>query len=131
LQAPVKLDLSEKGLRAGAIVLQTSLAQIQAESLEIGKAGVISNGSVQDIRLIDILQRVRQQTTLSGDLRLKASWKLRLNDTANVQVSLKRQSGELRFQDPDGTGASIPAGLKDFQLNIRTAGLISGTDREN
>ena len=130
LQAPVKLDVSEKGLRAGAIVLQTSLAQIQAESLEIGKAGLISNGSVQDIRLVDILQRVRQQTTLSGDLRLQASWKLRLSDTANVQVSLKRQSGELRFQDPDGTGASIPAGLKDFQLNIRTAGLISGTDRE-
>ena len=130
LQAPVKLELSEKGLRAGAIRLQTSLAQIHAETLEIGKSGLTSNGSVQDIRLIDILQRFRQQTTLSGDLRLQASWNLRLDDTANVQVALKRQSGELRFQDPDGTGASIPAGLKDLQLNIRTAGLISGTDRE-
>ena len=83
------------------------------------------------MRALDIADLIRPQYAISGNLRLNAQWNLHLQDRAQGEISVQRQSGDLRFNDPEGTGSSVALGIRELALHARLGGLVAGTDGEN
>ncbi|MFZ6759141.1 translocation/assembly module TamB domain-containing protein [Undibacterium sp. Ji50W] len=131
LQGSAPLQLSSQSVRLGALTLHSELGSLVLEELEWTPAALKTKGRITDVRVIEIANLVRPQYAVSGNLKLNAQWDLQLHEHAQGEIKIQRQSGDLRFNDPDGTGNSVALGIRDLQLQMKVGGLVAGTDGED
>lgn len=131
LQSAVSMQVSAHAVKLGALNLQSELGKLQLEELEWTPASIKTRGQLSDVRALDIMDLVRPQYAVSGNLRLNAQWNLNLQDSAQGEIRVQRQSGDLRFNDPEGTGTSVALGIRELALQVKLGGLVAGSDGEN
>ena len=131
LQSSAPLQVSAQAVRLGSLSLQSALGSLQLDELEWTPAALKTKGQVSDVHVLDIANLLYPQNTVTGNLRLNAQWKLQLTEHALGEIKLQRQSGDLRFNDPEGTGTSVALGIRDVQLQMKLGGLVAGTDGES
>lgn len=131
LQSSAPLQVSAQAVRLGSLSLQSALGSLQLDELEWTPAALKTKGQISDAHVLDIANLFYPQNAVTGNLRLNAQWKLQLTDHALGEIKLQRQSGDLRFNDPEGTGTSVALGIRDMQLQMKLGGLVVGTDGES
>ncbi len=117
---PVSLELSADAFKTGRMQLQSPLMNLQVEQLEWAAGTLKTKGQIQDVRVVELINLFAPQDALTGNLRAQADWDVQLNQSARATLNLRRQSGDLRFNDPDGTGVPIALGIRDIQLALGT-----------
>ncbi|MFZ6735508.1 translocation/assembly module TamB domain-containing protein [Undibacterium sp. Ji42W] len=131
LQSAAPLQVSAQSVRLGSLSLQSALGKLELEELEWTPAALKTKGQVSDVQVLEIAKLFYPQNAVTGNLRLNAQWKLQLTEQAQGEIKLQRQSGDLRFNDPEGTGTSVALGIRDMQLQMKLGGLVAGSDSEN
>jgi translocation and assembly module TamB len=104
LVSPASLQITPDSLRLGSLQLQSELAKLTLDQFEWLPGTLTTKGSMSDVRLLDVVNLFRPQYTVTGNLKLNAKWDLQLKDSVRGDIRIERQSGDLRFNDPDGTG---------------------------
>lgn len=128
LSRPVALKLSPQYLQFDNLALSSELAQINVAQFEWNNGGLRSKGSMSGVRPVQLLNLVQQQYALTGDLSLGASWDLQMAERLQARVHVERQNGDLRFNDPDGTGVPVPLGVRQLSADLQAGGLLAGSD---
>lgn len=131
LQSNASLHVSAQAVKLGSLTLQSELGKLQLDELDWTPAALKTSGKLYDLRAIAVADLVKPQYAVSGDLKLNAQWNLDLQEHAKGELSLQRQSGDLRFNDPEGTGSSVALGIRELALQAKLGGLVAGTDGEN
>lgn len=131
LQSSAPLQVSAQSVRLGSLSLQSSMGKLQLDELEWTPAAIKTSGQISDVQVVEIANLFYPQNAVSGNLRLNAQWKLQLKESAQGEIKLQRQSGDLRFNDPEGTGTSVALGIRDLQLQMKLGGLVAGSAGEN
>lgn len=127
---PASLQITPDSLRLGSLQLQSELARLTLDQFEWLPGTLMTKGSLSDVRLLDVVNLFRPQYTVTGNLKLNAKWDLQLKDSVRGDIRIERQSGDLRFNDPDGTGTPVPLGIRNVLMQLRMGGLVAGTDGE-
>ncbi|MFZ6712907.1 translocation/assembly module TamB domain-containing protein [Undibacterium sp. TC9W] len=131
LQSSAPLQVSTQSVRLGSLSLQSALGKLDLEELEWTPAALKTKGQISDVQVLEIAKLFYPQNAVTGNLRLNAQWKLQLTEQAQGEIKLQRQSGDVRFNDPEGTGTSVALGIRDVQLQMKLGGLVAGSDSEN
>lgn len=130
LMAPAAVQINAQTFRIGKLQLQSALGALSVDQLEWANGQLMTQGTVSNARVLELVNLLRPQYAVTGNLTLNAAWNLQLKDTARGDISIQRQGGDLRFNDPDGTATAIPLGIRDARLKIHLGGLVAGTDGE-
>ncbi|MBR7793482.1 translocation/assembly module TamB domain-containing protein [Undibacterium sp. FT147W] len=130
LVSPASLQITPDSLRLGSLQLQSELARLTLDQFEWLPGTLTTKGSLSDVRLLDVINLFRPQYTVTGNLKLNAKWDVQLKDSVRGDIRIERQSGDLRFNDPDGTGTPVPLGIRNVLMQLRMGGLVAGTDGE-
>ncbi|MFZ6870451.1 translocation/assembly module TamB domain-containing protein [Undibacterium sp. Di27W] len=131
LQSSAPLQVSAQSVRLGSLSLQSALGKLQLDELEWTPAALKTSGQLSDVHVLEIANLVYPQHAVSGNLRLNAQWKLQLKDSAQGEIKLQRQSGDLHFNDPEGTGTSVALGIRAAQLQMKLGGVVAGSAGDN
>ncbi|MBC3911357.1 translocation/assembly module TamB domain-containing protein [Undibacterium umbellatum] len=131
LQSSASLQVSAQAVRLGSLSLQSAMGKLQLDELEWTPAALKTSGQVSDVQVVEITNLFYPQHAVSGNLKLNAQWKLQLKESAQGEIKLQRQSGDLRFNDPEGTGTSVALGIRAVQLQMKLGGLVAGSAGEN
>ncbi|MBC3934552.1 translocation/assembly module TamB domain-containing protein [Undibacterium sp. CY7W] len=121
---PVSLELSADSFKTGRMQLQSPFMNLQVEQLEWVAGTLKTKGQMQDMRVVELINLFAPQDAITGNLRAQADWDVQLNQSARAMLKLRRQSGDLRFNDPDGTGVPIALGIRDIQLALGTGNSV-------
>ncbi|MFZ6847790.1 translocation/assembly module TamB domain-containing protein [Undibacterium sp. RuRC25W] len=122
------VSISPDKVSMGSMYLESSLGNFSLEQLEWTPQALKTNGHVNGAKVTDLVNLFKPQYALTGGLKLNADWNIQLGDIARGEVNIQRQSGDLRFNDPDGTGTPIPLGISHMQAQLRIGGLVAGTN---
>lgn len=130
LLAPMQLDLEPSHVRLGNAQFSSSLGKLILEQFDWTPASIKTRGQMADVKLMEVLNLIRPQYAVEGDLLVSADWDLQLKDNVRGVVHLQRQSGDIRVNDVDGTGQALALGVNDVQMTLALGGLLAGTDAE-
>ncbi|WP_394779265.1 translocation/assembly module TamB domain-containing protein [Undibacterium sp.] len=130
LAAPAPLMVSSQLVSIGNAQLRGDLGKLSLEQFEWTPDSIKTSGSMADAAVVDIANLIKPQYLVAGNLLLNAQWQLQLKDSVRGEVSVQRQSGDLRIRDSDGTSRPIAIGLKELQLKLGLGGLVAGSDGE-
>lgn len=130
MQLSAELGAEKPALHLGAAQLSGALGKLALEQFDWMPGRIKTRGKLSEVRLVDLLNLVKPQTALSGDLQVNADWDVELKDNVRGALHLQRQSGDIRVNDVDGTGKPLALGVSDLQLRLALGGLIAGTDAE-
>lgn len=130
LLAPMQIDATASNVHLGRAQFSSSLGKIILEQFEWMPGNIKTRGQMSDVKLIDVVNLIKPQYAVEGDLLVNADWDLQLKDNVRGALHLRRQSGDIRVNDVDGTGQALPLGMSDLQLALSLGGLVTGTDTE-
>ncbi|MDE2428923.1 MAG: translocation/assembly module TamB domain-containing protein [Burkholderiales bacterium] len=130
LENPAPMQLSAQSFHLGGLRLRSVLGTLALDTLDWSPGSLITQGQLSNAHVISIANLIRPQYVVSGNMQVNAQWQLRLKDSAQGDIRVQRQSGDLRFNDPEGTGTPVALGIRDLQMQLKTGGLIPGTDSE-
>jgi len=126
LTAPAGLLLSGQQQQVNNLALSLAGGQLHLAQFSHQQGRIASRGTLDNLPLAPLLALLNNATTnlppFSTDLRLNGDWNLSLAETLDGQFRLRRQSGDLRLNDP-----ALNAGLQSLNLELNaTANQISG-----
>jgi translocation and assembly module TamB len=130
LSEPMRLDANAQSVRVGNVHLSGPLGKLSVDQFEWSPDAIKTRGKASDLRLLDIVNLIKPQLALEGDLQIDANWDVELKDKARGEIHLQRKSGDVSIADADGTGLAVPLGMTDLKMDIVTGGLIAGTDAQ-
>lgn len=130
LTAPLALEAQTRSLRVGSAQFTGALGTFALEQFEWTPESFKTRGKIKDARAIDILNLLKPQTAIEGDLQLGADWDLELKENVRGEFHLQRQRGDIRIADADGTGNPLALGLDDLRMSLAAGGLVAGTDAQ-
>ncbi|MFZ6863201.1 translocation/assembly module TamB domain-containing protein [Undibacterium sp. Ji67W] len=128
LTSPAPINISAQALHLGHVQLESGIVNVSLDQLDWTPDSLKTRGRISNAKVTELLNFVKPQYAVTGNLRLNADWNIQLADTAHGEINLQKQSGDLRFNDPDGTGTPIPLGIQDLKMQARIGGLVAGTD---
>ena len=128
LLSPAPVNISAQAIHLGPLQIESGLANVTLDQLDWTPDSLKTKGRISNAKVTDILNFVKPQYAVTGNLKLNADWDILLADTVRGEINLQKQGGDLRFNDPDGTGTPIPLGIQDFKMQARVGGLVPGTD---
>ncbi|MFZ6658303.1 translocation/assembly module TamB domain-containing protein [Undibacterium sp. TJN19] len=131
LQSSSPLQISSQSVRLGTLAIHSELGNLMLDELEWTPSALKTTGRISDAQVIAIANLIKPQSSVTGNLKLSAQWNLNLKEQAQGEIQLQRQSGDLRFNDPDGTGIAVALGMRELQMQMKVGGLVAGTDGEN
>ncbi|MFZ6646718.1 translocation/assembly module TamB domain-containing protein [Undibacterium sp. TJN25] len=130
LIAPAPLTISSQLVSIANAQLRGDLGKLSLEQFEWTPESIKTSGSMADAAVVEIANLFKPQYLVGGNLLLNAQWQLQLKDSVRGELSVQRQSGDLRIRDSDGTSRPIAIGLKELQLKLGLGGLVAGSDGE-
>ncbi|MES2106651.1 MAG: translocation/assembly module TamB domain-containing protein [Pseudomonadota bacterium] len=130
LAAAALVSVSGQSVSIANVQLLGDLGKLSLELFEWTPGAIKTRGSLSDAAVVDIANLFKPQYLVGGNLLLNAQWQLQLKDSAQGELSLQRQSGDLRIRDSDGTSRPIATGLRELQLKLNLGGLVAGSDGE-
>ncbi len=130
LGGPMKLDANAQSIRVGNVNLSGSLGKLSVEQFEWSPDSIKTRGKASDLKLIELVNLIKPQFALEGDLQIDANWDVELKDKARGEIHLQRKRGDVSIADADGTGLAVPLGMTALKIDLVTGGLISGTDAQ-
>lgn len=134
LLGPVALLANSGLVRVGSAQFTGELGALALEQFEWTPESFKTRGRIKDARALDILNlfaaQYATQYAIEGDLQVDADWDLELKENVRAQLHLRRQRGDIRIADADGTGNPQALGLDDLRMSLATGGLIVGTDAQ-
>ncbi|MES2072689.1 MAG: translocation/assembly module TamB domain-containing protein [Pseudomonadota bacterium] len=130
LVAAAPLEVSSQLVRIANAQLRGDLGKLSLEQFEWTPSSIKTRGSLSDAAVVDIANLFKPQYLVGGNLLLNAQWQLQLKDNVQGELSVQRQSGDLRIRDSEGTGRPIATGLRDLQMKLALGGLVAGSDGE-
>ncbi|MEB0030858.1 translocation/assembly module TamB domain-containing protein [Undibacterium sp. RTI2.1] len=130
LLAPMSVVASSQSLRLGPAEFSGVVGKLVLKQLEWSPDGLKTQGQWNAMNVIAVANLLKPQYAVDGDLLLNAVWDLQLKDHLQGEISLQRQSGDVRINDADGTGKAIPLGIRDLQMKMLFGGLVVGSDAE-
>ena len=128
LTNPTAISVSPQAVHVGGLHLNSNLASISLEQLDWTPQALKTQGKVAGVKVTELLNFFRPQYAVTGSLKLNADWNIQLAESVRGEINIQKQSGDLRFNDPDGTGTPIPLGIRDLQAKLTMGGLVAGTD---
>lgn len=130
LQEAGSLSWSRDKFTLGQVNLQGQLGQIKLDHLEWTPRTLSSKGSAQALPALALLQLNKVKERVQGDLKLALDWDVQLKEHASAKIMVRRQSGDIDVLDADGTGQKMPLGLRGLDIDVRSTGLVAGSDAE-
>ncbi|MBC3860543.1 translocation/assembly module TamB domain-containing protein [Undibacterium jejuense] len=125
---PAPVTISAQAVHVGNVQLESGLVNVEMEQFDWTPDSLKTRGRISNAKVTDLLNFIKPQYAVTGSLKLNADWNIQLADTVHGEINLQKQSGDLRFNDPDGTGTPIPLGIQDLKMQVRIGGLVAGTD---
>jgi len=117
LGAPAGLLLSRQRQQVNHLVLSVAGGQLDLEQFS-HQAGLLSSrGTLGNLPLAPLLSWLPNPPPLKTDLRLNGEWNLRLGETLDGQLRLRRQSGDIVF---DQAGMHLDLNRLTLDLNAVT-----------
>lgn len=116
LLAPARLELSRARQQASDLALSVAGGQLKIGHFSRDASGLASQGSLSRLPLAPALALLQAPPPLSTDLRVDGEWDLRVGDTLDGQLRLRRQSGDVRLADP-----ALDLGLSALTLELDAA----------
>ena len=120
LTAPAGLLLSGQQQQVNNLALSVAGGQLNLAQLSHQQGRIASRGTLGNLPLAPLLAMLKSATTslppFSTDLRLNGDWNLSLGETLDGQFRLRRQSGDLRLNDP-----ALKLGLNTLNLELNAA----------
>ncbi len=113
LLAPANLVLSREKQQADNLAL--SLAGGRATVAHFSRDGdeLASRGSLAGMPLAPLLTLLKTEQPFSTDLKVDGDWNVRLGDSLDGQVRLRRHSGDVRLKEP-----ALALGLTSLALEL-------------
>lgn len=130
LSDAMTLEAGAKAVRLGPAHFQGGLGSLALEQFEWMPGSIKTRGKMSNVKVIELLNLLKPQSAVDGDLLVAADWDLQLKENIRGEVRLQRQSGDIRVTDVDGTGKPFPLQVKDLQVRLALGGLVAGTDAE-
>ncbi|HTD03555.1 translocation/assembly module TamB domain-containing protein, partial [Undibacterium sp.] len=130
LAAAAPVSVSSQLVSVTNAQLLGDLGKLSLEQFEWTPTTIKTRGSLSDAAVVDIANLFKPQYLVGGNLLLNAQWQLQLKDNVQGELSVQRQSGDLRIRDSDGTSRPIAIGLRELQLKLGLGGLVAGSDGE-
>ncbi len=130
LREPSLLTWSRDKLAVSQLNLQGQLGQINVDQLEWTPRSLSSVGRAQALPASVLMKLSKAKERVQGDLSLALDWDVQLKEHLAAKIAVRRQSGDIEVLDADGTGQKMSMGMREFDLNLRSAGLIAGSDAE-
>jgi translocation and assembly module TamB len=103
LLAPASLRLGQEAQRIGEAELAIAGGTVRLGELEHTAGRFATHGSFNQFPLAPLLEKLAAADRLppiKTDLRLAGEWDVRLDETLNGHVALRRQSGDVTLSDP-------------------------------
>ncbi len=130
LLGTMQLEADSQRLRLGSAQLSGALGKLAIDQFEWTPGLISTRGKISDAKVMDIFNLISPQYAIDGDLLIGAEWDVQLKDNVRGDIRVLRQSGDIRINDPDGTGTPVALGLSDLQMRVALGGLVAGTDAE-
>jgi translocation and assembly module TamB len=130
LSDTMSLEAGAKSVRLGSARFDGALGSLAMEQFEWMPGSIKTRGKMSNVKVIELLNLLKPQSAVDGDLLVAADWDLQLKENIRGEVRLQRQSGDIRVMDVDGTGKPFPLQVKDLQVRLALGGLVAGTDAE-
>jgi translocation and assembly module TamB len=120
LTAPADLLLSGQQQQVNNLALSVAGGQLHLAQFDYQQGRIASRGTLANLPLAPLLAMLKSATSslppFSTDLRLNGDWNLSLGETLDGQFRLRRQSGDLRLNDP-----VLKLGLNALSLELNAA----------
>jgi translocation and assembly module TamB len=120
LTAPASLLLSGQQQQVNNLALSMAGGQLNLAQFNHQQGRIESRGTLGNLPLAPLLATLKSATTslppFSTDLRLNGDWNLSLGETLDGLFRLRRQSGDLRLNDP-----MLNLGLNSLGLELNVA----------
>ncbi len=130
LDSPLNVELATDRVFFGDGQFSGVIGKLKLDQYEWTPSSMQSRGSLDEFRVMQVLNLWKPQHFIAGDLRLGATWDVQLKGNAKAKVELRQQGGDLYLNDADGTGQAMYMGLSDLRLSVNAGGLIAGSDAE-
>jgi len=128
LVKPTTINISPQSVQLASMQFESNLANVWLDQFEWTPQSLKTQGRIVGARVTDLVNFFKPQFAVTGGLKLNADWNIQLTDAVRGEINIQKQSGDLRFNDPDGTGTPIPLGIHDMQMQLKMGGLVAGTD---
>lgn len=124
------LYVSSQQISLGSALLQGSLGSLRLDKLDWKPGRFITKGQLQGLKALEIFNMFYPQERFDGDLKVQGAWDIALTEGIKGVVELKRQSGDVRVLDADGTAKPQNLGVQEVDINLVMGGLVPGSDAE-
>ncbi len=114
LRAPAALQLGQAGQRIEAAEFDFAGGRVSLALLEQRDGRLLTQGRMADMPLAPVLTLAEQPLPISTDLLLAGEWDIRLADTLDGHVAIRRQSGDVATTDP-----AMKLGVSAATLDLR------------
>jgi len=100
LMAPATLLLSRDQQQVSQLALMLADGQLTIEQFNRQGTQMASRGTLANLPLAPFLALLKTAPPFTTDIRAGGDWNLRVGDTLDGQVRLRRQSGDIRMNEP-------------------------------
>lgn len=114
LPAPARLLLSAQRTELSDFRLQSDAGTIAVERFVRDADGIATQGSMQALRLAQLLQHVTPAPPVRTDLVLAGEWDVRAGESLVGKVRLRRESGDVTVLN----GGTLTLGLSRLQAEV-------------
>ena len=116
LSAPATLLLSREQQQVNQLALTLAGGRVMVEQFSRQDTQLASRGALTNLPLAPLLTLLETAPPFTTDLRVNGDWNLRMGDTLDGQLRLRRQSGDLRLKDP-----ALDLGLTTLVFDLEAA----------
>ncbi len=117
LQTPAKLTANLGELTLENAILQFVKGRAEITMLQVGKDGLTTQGTLQNVGLADIPPSIfTLPPKLQGNPVFSGAWNIISSDTLNGRINLQRESGD--FEVINANGNIKPLGLGEVKVAI-------------
>jgi translocation and assembly module TamB len=113
LSAPAGLLLSREQQQVNQLALMVAGGRVTVEQFNRQGTQLTSRGALTNLPLAPLLSLLETAPPLTTDLRVDGDWNLRVGDSLDGQLRLRRQSGDVQMKDP-----ALNLGLTTLALDL-------------
>jgi translocation and assembly module TamB len=95
LQAPAPLLLAAKQVKLDNFVLDSDAGSITVEQFARDAGGLATRGRIERLQIAQLLRYLSPAPPVKTDLQLSGDWDLRIGDTLDGKLNLRRDSGDV------------------------------------